>query len=111
MSRVSFKGYLALFTPWFRGVTLSRRTETTSQLYKLSVYVHVHMGIFLGIYRTATSKKTKIELGISRGFLDFLDPDRPGNPDGRPGGGPRPHNYFVGATHTLPFALSVQHGE
>ena len=55
MSRARFLCYLALFTLLFIGVNLSRRTEATNQLYKLSVYLHEHMGKFESTYGTATS--------------------------------------------------------
>ena len=55
MSRAHYLGYLALFTLLFIGVGLSRRLETTNQLYKLSVYLNAHMGKLECIYGTATS--------------------------------------------------------
>jgi hypothetical protein len=55
---------------------------------------------------TAASLKTEIESGTSRGFLGFWDPKRPRELAGRPGGGPRPQNYFLGAQHTFCHLLS-----
>ena len=53
MPRVRFRGYLALLKPWFRRVALSRMAETTSQLSKLSVYLHAHMENLEYIYGAA----------------------------------------------------------